>query len=149
MRHLISVNKQPTEPEIDSLKKLLKIAEAHNLEDIVTHALQSNALSRKYLNQYLTFMCLSVLTDKPLAVQSRTVDQIWDTHIRFTLKYYEFCDSLGKFIHRTPIINQKAKLDKVQAVKNLIETSIYYFGRDVFEVPEKDNFQLFMSFVNR
>lgn len=53
--------------------------------------------------EFKKFLKLIARTDKPLAVLSRRVDELWHTFIIFTPQYRKFCEeTFGEFIDHQP-----------------------------------------------
>lgn len=65
------------------------------------------ATSTEYRDAFVEFKkyaALTVIYRKPLAMKSKTVDEVWHQFILFTREYATFCTSiLGRFLHHSPV----------------------------------------------
>lgn len=57
----------------------------------------------KAVREYKRFMLLIAYANCGLAMCSKTVDEVWHTHILHTREYADFCQrAFGRFIHHIP-----------------------------------------------
>jgi hypothetical protein len=57
----------------------------------------------KTVEEFKRFMTLVAKQDAPLAVMSKSVDELWHTFIIHSPQYHEFCEKIfGEYIHHQP-----------------------------------------------
>ena len=64
---------------------------------------ESAAAYREAFVEFKKFILLKILTDVPISMVSRKVDEVWHQFILFTREYHEFCNSVaGDYLHHSP-----------------------------------------------
>ena len=74
------------------IEKLKKNEEFNSLEEI-----------EQAYEEFLKFVLLQKKSEKPIAMMSKRVDEVWHQFILFTKEYKDFCEvNLGFFLHHSP-----------------------------------------------
>lgn len=69
---------------------------------LVDGALSANEIPEA-ISEYRKFMSLILITGGGLGMISRSVDEVWHTHILFTQDYFNFCErAFGRYVHHQP-----------------------------------------------
>ena len=94
----------------ESLNPKNEIANMKNFE--VSWLIEKLSSSEEFLNlsdiketydEFLKFVYIQKMSNKPVAMMSKKVDEIWHQFILFTQEYYQFCNEfLGFFLHHKP-----------------------------------------------
>lgn len=115
----------------------------YNLDKIIAYAVKKNSnLAEQNLSslkeEYINFMYLSSIADKPIAVPSDLVDQVFHAHLLHNRDYGKFCELLGKVIFHNPNDDQTTNQHKANTMQNLVNLSIQVFGENVFTIKGGD-----------
>lgn len=107
------------------------ILDRFKLENKIDSSEQANFT----LDEFWKFLALAAHSDKPLAMTSKTVDELWHASIMFTRKYQEICSNyLGRFLHHAP--NTEAEPVTLSDVENFEKSYLENFGAipDIWEL---------------
>lgn len=73
------------------------------IERMMKEGVVSPGLIGEAIEEYKKFMGLIARGYRGMGMCSAIVDEVWHTHILFTMEYHEFCNAIvGKYIHHAP-----------------------------------------------
>src|SRR5262249_42620294 len=83
----------------------------------------------KAFTELKKYLWLSILTDRPLPMTSRAIDEVWHPFILFTVEYHRFCDRFfGRYMHHSPNQSDAPQPEDGSAVKEFFQLYKENFG---------------------
>jgi hypothetical protein len=97
-------------------------------EKLLTEKVMTAEQYEENFTEFKKYIGLAWLHKKPLAMTSKSIDEVWHQYILFTRDYMRFCnDFYGSYFHHNPTIASRP--DRTNGLENLVQLYNQTYGK--------------------